>query len=61
MPALLRETLLELSTQAKVAPSLCTTLERLALATTIPAWVLLRLRTLMAEVENMGQNSLQGR
>jgi len=61
MPGLLRETLLELSTQAKVAPSLSTTLERLALATTIPAWVLLRLRTLMVEVENMGQNSLQGR
>src|SRR5260221_7619845 len=49
MPGLLRETLLELSTQAKVAPSLCTTLERLTLATTIPAWLLLRLRTLMAE------------
>jgi len=56
MPGLLRETLLELSTQANVASSLRITLERLALANTIPAWVLFRLQTLIAEVENMGQN-----
>ncbi len=60
MPRLLREILLELSTQANVASSLRITLERLALAHTIPAWVLFRLQTLIAEVENMGQNPFQG-
>jgi hypothetical protein len=61
MPGLLRETLLELCTQANEMPSLRTTLERLALANTLPAWVLIRLQTLIAGVENIGQNPIQCR
>jgi len=57
MPGLLRETLLELCTQASEMPSLRTTLERLALAHTLPAWVLIRLQTLIAGVENLRQNT----
>jgi len=60
MPGLLREALLELCTQANESPSLCITLKRLALTNTIPAWVLFRLQTLIAGVENIGQNPIQG-
>ena len=60
MPGSLREALLELCTHANESPSLCITLKRLAIANTIPAWVLFRLRTLLAGVENIGQNPIQG-
>ena len=53
MPVLVRKTLLELSTQVNEIASFRTALERLALANTIPAWVLFRLQTLIAEVGNM--------
>jgi len=59
MPERLRERLLELSTQSNVTPSLGSALEKLASAHLIPAWVLFRLQTLTAEVENIEQNSPQ--
>lgn len=47
----LRETLLELCTQENVTPTLRAKLERLALANTIPAWVLFQLENLTAKVK----------
>ena len=59
MPERLRERLLELSAQSNVAPPLGSALEKLASAYLIPAWTLFRLQTLIAEVENIEQNSPQ--
>ncbi len=61
MPMHLREPLRQLSVQTDINTTLRAALERLASANIVPAWVLFRLRILIAEVENMGQNPFQGR
>jgi len=59
----LRETLRQLSFQTDINTELRAALERLAAVNIVPAWVLFRLRTLIAEVEDMKvkDNPQQGR
>ncbi len=53
MPVPLRETLRQLSVQTDINTELRAALERLAAVNIVPAWVLFRLRTLIAGIENM--------
>lgn len=59
MPAELRERLFELSAQAEGMSSPGPALEKLASAHLIPAWVLFRLQTLVAELESREQDYLK--
>ena len=63
MPVPLRETLRQLSVQTDINTTLRAALKRLAAVNSVPAWVLFRLQTLIAGIENMEArgNPQQGR
>jgi len=63
MPVPFRETLRQLSVQTEINTTLRTALERLAAANIVPAWVLFRLRALLAGLEHIEaiDNPQQGR
>lgn len=53
IPASLRDTIRQLSLKADTNPLFFAALERFTIADTVPAWILFRLQTLVAEVENL--------